>query len=103
MQANTSIEELRMSLSGYDEGIGHPYFATVYCIHLDKAIFKYKHRGYRNALMEVGSIYQLCDLYSKEFDMTNRIWAGFYDGLVARQLNIDNTSILPCVVQFFGD
>lgn len=103
MQASASIEELRDSLSGYDEDIGYPYFALVYCIHLDKAIFKYKYRGYRNALMEVGSMYQLCDLYSKEFDMRNRVWAGFYDGLVAKQLNINITSVLPCVAQFFGE
>ncbi|OWT74840.1 hypothetical protein CEY04_08195 [Achromobacter sp. HZ28] len=96
------LRGLRDCLSGYDDGIGRPHFALVYASYLDKVIFKYKYRGYRNSLMEVGSMYQLCDLYSAQFKLRNRVWAGFHDGHVASKLRIDMTSMLPCVVQFFG-
>lgn len=96
------LSELRDCLSGYDDALGKPHFALFYTIFLDKVLFKYKRRGYRNALMEAGSIYQICDLYSKKFGLRNRVWSGFHDGSVAQRISIDATSLLPCVVQFFG-
>jgi SagB-type dehydrogenase family enzyme len=102
MEATASALQIKETLSGFSDEIGAPQFALVYCMYLDKVIFKYKYRGYRTAMMEVGSMYQLCDLYAKQFGLKNRVWAGFYDGSVAKQININGSSVLPCVVQFFG-
>ena len=102
MESRASALQIKESLSGFSDEIGSPQFALVYCMYLDKVIFKYKYRGYRTAMMEVGSMYQLCDLYAKQFGLKNRVWAGFYDGSVAHQININGSSVLPCVVQFFG-
>jgi SagB-type dehydrogenase family enzyme len=94
---------LLSTLSGFEsEYLGRPHFALVYTIHLDRALFKYEYRGYRLAMMEIGSMYQMCALHAKKLGLENRVWAGFHDHLVSKTLGIAPTHLLPCVVQFFG-
>ncbi len=87
---------------GETQRLGTPYFALVYAIFFERAIFKYKYRGYRLALMEAGSMYQMADLCGKSFMLRNRVWAGFSDYHVAKILSIDPRHMAPLAIQFFG-
>lgn len=90
-------------ISGYDETtLGHPQFAFVYTVFFDKAVVKYKNRGYRLALLEAGSMYQQADLCAKELGLKNRVWAGFTDYQVAKLLKVNPKHLMPLAVQFFG-
>jgi|LauGreDrversion4_2_1035121.scaffolds.fasta_scaffold179298_2 SagB-type dehydrogenase family enzyme len=94
---------LLAALSGDAAGtLGQPAFALVYAVHLDKALFKYRHRGFRLAQMEVGSMYQRVTEQAQAVGLASRVWAGFSDGRVASRLGIDATQLLPMVVQFLG-
>lgn len=100
--SNENISELFNALAGSDKRrLGSPHFAIVYSIFFEKAIFKYHSRGYRLALLEAGSMYQMADLIGKNLSLTNRVWAGFSDYLVARKLNFDFRCIAPLIIQFF--
>lgn len=102
--AACDTRELYRSLSGVDAGrLGRPHFALVYCIIFEKALFKYRYRGYRMALMEAGSMYQNAGLIADEIGLRNRVWAGFTDSFVAKTMNIDQRTAAPLIVQFFGD
>ncbi|MBB2660641.1 SagB/ThcOx family dehydrogenase [Escherichia coli] len=92
------------SLSGGDsERLGKPHFALVYCIIFEKALFKYRYRGYRMALMETGSMYQNAVLVADQIGLKNRVWAGYTDSYVAKTMNLDQRTVAPLIVQFFGD
>lgn len=99
-----SPENILSDLSGGDSGLlGRPHFALVYAIFFERAIFKYRTRGYRLALMEAGSMYQTADLNAKILGLRSRPWAGFTDFQVAKTIGIDMRSKAPLVVQFFGN
>ena len=94
---------LSPALSGDAAGtLGQPAFALVYAVHLDKALFKYRYRGFRLAQMEVGSMYQRVTEQAQAVGLASRVWAGFSDCRVASRLGIDATQLLPMVVQFLG-
>jgi SagB-type dehydrogenase family enzyme len=94
---------LLAALSGDAAGtLGQPAFALVYAVHLDKALFKYRYRGFRLAQMEVGSMYQRVTEQAQAVGLASRVWAGFSDCRVASRLGIDATQLLPMVVQFLG-
>jgi SagB-type dehydrogenase family enzyme len=96
-------ESILDCLSGGDfESIGAPHFALVYAICFEKSIFKYRQRGYRLALMEAGSMYQMADLNGKVLGLNNRVWAGFSDHHVGKCLGVNPCMIAPLAVQFFG-
>lgn len=102
--AECDTQELYRSLSGGDaERLGRPHFALVYCIIYEKALFKYRYRGYRMALMEAGSMYQNAGLIGDKIGLKNRVWAGFTDSYVAKTMNLDQRTATPVIVQFFGD
>lgn len=99
-----NIDEIHRCLSGGDaERLGRPHFALVYCIVLEKALFKYRYRGYRMALMEAGSMYQNAGQVADRLGLKNRVWAGFTDYYVAKTMNIDPRTAAPVIIQFFGD
>lgn len=99
-----SPDTIRSNLSGGDsEILGLPHFALVYAVFFERAIFKYRTRGYRLALMEAGSMYQTADLYAKALGLRSRLWAGFTDFQVAKTIGIDMRHMAPLVVQFFGN
>ncbi|HFD3107622.1 TPA: SagB/ThcOx family dehydrogenase, partial [Klebsiella quasipneumoniae subsp. similipneumoniae] len=102
--AACDTQELYRSLSGGDaERLGRPHFALVYCVIFEKALFKYRYRGYRMALMEAGSMYQNAGLVADQIGLRNRGWAGFTDSYVAKTMNVDQRTAAPLIVQFFGD
>lgn len=99
-----SPDTIKSHLSGGEnEILGQPHFALVYAIFFEKAIFKYRTRGYRLALMEAGSMYQIADLYAQKLGLRNRVWAGFTDFQVAKTIGADMRHLAPLVVQFFGN
>ncbi|EJQ5249009.1 SagB/ThcOx family dehydrogenase [Salmonella enterica] len=102
--ATCNTQSLYRSLSGGDsERLGRPHFALVYCVIFEKALFKYRYRGYRMALMEAGSMYQNAGLVADQIGLKNRVWAGFTDSYVAKTMNLDQRTVAPLIVQFFGD
>ena len=102
--ATCNTQSLYRSLSGGDsERLGKPHFALVYCIIFEKALFKYRYRGYRMALMETGSMYQNAVLVADQIGLKNRVWAGYTDSYVAKTMNLDQRTVAPLIVQFFGD
>lgn len=102
LKAESADKLLRTLTGGQTETLGTPAFAIVYAISFEQAIFKYRSRGYRLALMEAGSMYQTADLCGKALGLQNRMWAGFCDHRVARDLGLDPRHIAPLAVQFFG-
>jgi len=82
--------------------IGTPYCAIIYVAYLPKTLFKYRSRGYRLALMEVGSMYMLIDLHCKHLGLKNRVWSGYTDHMVSNALSVNPALALPFCVQFIG-
>ena len=54
-----------------------PPLYIVYAINLDLAVFKYGYRGYRFALMEVGSCYHQTDLVCRDRGLASRLLGAF--------------------------
>ncbi len=101
--SNNEPKTILKNLSGHDDGIlGQPHFAIVYAVFFQRALFKYRSRGYRLALMEAGSMYQNADLNAKKLGLRSRAWAGFTDFQVAKTIGLDIRHLAPLVIQFFG-
>lgn len=99
----TAPEEMLAALSGDSaRTLGQPAFAIVFAIHLDRCVFKYRHRGFRLAQLEVGSMYQRVAEQAQAMGISSRVWAGFSDFRVAALLGLDASHLLPMVVQFLG-
>jgi SagB-type dehydrogenase family enzyme len=77
-------------------------FYILYCINLKKSIFKYRLRGYRFALLEVGSMYQNALLEGQNLGLSSRVIAGFSEGHMAQLCAIDTGLLLPTIIQAFG-
>ena len=100
---STSIAQIYDTIFIEDEKqLGKPCFALVYVVNLQKAIVKYSYRGYRNALCEVGSMYQQADLISKKLNIKNRLSSSFSDQQMVKFLELDRQTYLPIVLQYFG-
>ncbi|WDM60959.1 SagB/ThcOx family dehydrogenase [Pseudomonas sp. NEEL19] len=82
--------------------IGRPALALLYIAYLPKALFKYRYRGYRLALMEAGSMYMLIDLRCKELNLQSRPWSGFTDYEITKCLKLNPALFTPLCVQFVG-
>lgn len=87
---------------GSADTLGTPGFGILYAMYLDKALFKYRYRGYRLALMETGSMYQRVSEEVQAQGLKTRVWAGFSDYRAAASLGLDATHVLPLVAQFVG-
>lgn len=99
-----ALSELYRALAGGDPGrLGRPHFALVYFVVFEKALFKYRYRGYRMAMMEAGSMYQNASMVADRIGLSNRVWAAFTDTYVSKTLNVDIRTAAPLIVQFFGD
>lgn len=97
-----SLDYLRDAILPHESTIGTPYCALIYVAYLPKTLFKYKSRGYRLALMEVGSMYMLIDLQCKNLGLKNRVWSGYTDHMVSNALSVNPALALPLCVQFIG-
>ncbi|MFD1802393.1 SagB/ThcOx family dehydrogenase [Mixta tenebrionis] len=97
------IGSLYKALSGGDPArLGNPHFALVYFMVFEKALFKYRYRGYRMALMEAGAMYQSACMVSDRLGLENRVWSAFTDSYVSKMLNVDIRTATPLIIQFFG-
>lgn len=97
-----TAEQLLKALLPTDANIGSPSVALIYLMYLPKAVFKYRYRGYRLAMLEAGSMYMLTDLRCKELKLKNRIWSGYTDHQITKALNLNPALFLPLCVQFIG-
>ncbi|MCO7516907.1 nitroreductase family protein [Pseudomonas guariconensis] len=97
-----NIDLLSNAITQEHDNIGSPSLAIIYFIYLPKAIFKYRYRGYRLALMEAGSMYMLTDLRCKELQLHSRPWSGFTDYEVTKELNLNPALFLPACIQLIG-
>ena len=79
-----------------------PCFGILYLINISKAIFKYRYRGYRHSVMEVGSMYQQATICSQEFGLRNTVWSTFSDQEILYALDLDHGAYMPITMQFFG-
>ena len=79
-----------------------PNFAMLYLAHLGKSIFKYRYRGYRHAVMEAGSMYQLACATSQAIGLTNSVWSSFSEHEFLAALDLDPGTFMPITMQFFG-
>ena len=93
---------LSQTITPLNDCIGSPSLALIFCIYLPKALFKYRHRGYRLSLMEAGSMYMLIDLRCKELNLDSRPWSGFTDHQITKHLNLNPTLFLPACIQLIG-
>lgn len=96
------IDKLSRAIVPDCSNIGSPALAIAYFIYLPKALFKYRYRGYRLALMETGSMYMLTDLRCKELGLEGRPWSGFTDHEVTNGLNLNPALFLPTCIQLVG-
>ena len=79
-----------------------PNLCILYLMHIGKSIFKYRYRGYRHALMEVGSMYQQVTMVSQSLGLGSTVWSGFNDYQVMHELGLDRRIFLPLTLQFLG-
>ena len=94
--------QLSRAIISKESNIGHPALALLYLAYLPKALFKYRYRGYRLALMEAGSMYMLIDLRCKELNLKSRPWSGFTDHEITKSLNLNPALFIPLCIQFVG-
>lgn len=79
-----------------------PVFAILYVAHIGKAIFKYRYRGYRQAAMEAGSMYQQCTHIAESMGLRTTVWSSFSETQVQRAIDLDHATFLPLTMQLFG-
>lgn len=103
MVQNTSDPtKLKESILPVPSSIGTPDFALIYVAYLPKTIFKYRYRGYRLALMEVGSIYMPIELQAKLLNLKCRLWSGFTDTMLCKEMGLNPAIFTPLCVHFIG-
>lgn len=71
--------------------------ALVYFFHLDVCLFKYRSRGYRHALLEIGAMGQQVDFVAKEMGLATCLWSGFSDMELSRAIGL-NPSVTPIAI-----
>jgi SagB-type dehydrogenase family enzyme len=89
-------------LHGFMKNNHLPAVGIMYIVNISKAIFKYRYRGYRHALMEVGSMYQQASVSAQALGLRNTVWSTFSDQEMLYALNLDHGAYLPMTMQFFG-
>lgn len=77
-------------------------FYLAYFINLKKAIFKYRSRGYRLAVLEVGSMYQQITNIAQEHGVASRVLAGFSEYEVTKNCGLDSRLMLAAAIQAFS-
>lgn len=89
-------------IQGYLDEKRLPAFAIVYLAHIGKTLFKYRYRGYRHALIEVGTMCQVATTTAQEIGLRNTIWSTFSEYQLLDQLDLDSSVFMPVMMQFFG-
>jgi len=79
-----------------------PVFYVAYFINLKKATFKYRSRGYRLALLEIGSMYQQIAAIAQDNGIASRVLAGFSEYEFTKSCGLDSRLFLPAAIHAFG-
>jgi len=77
-------------------------FFILYGSLLDKHICKYGYRGYRLAVLEIGSMYRNAELESHNLNLKSIVWGGFRDEALTVALGIDPRVVVPVICQIVG-
>jgi SagB-type dehydrogenase family enzyme len=85
-----------------NEPITDPVFFILYALHLDSAVVRYRHRGYRFALVEVGAMAQQAAIVGRGLGLGSCIYGGFGDAELSVVMGINPTVLLPAIAQCFG-
>ena len=102
MQVETDLEELKAAILAPPNDIGSPSLALIYVVYMPKSVFKYRYRGYRMALMEIGSIYMLVELQAKSMGLACRLWSAYTDSMLCKILGLNPALFFPMCVHFIG-
>jgi SagB-type dehydrogenase family enzyme len=89
-------------IHGYMKNNHLPCLGILYLVNISKALFKYRYRGYRHSLMEIGSMYQQATLCSEDMGLRNTVWSTFSDQEMLYALELDHGAYMPMTMQFFG-
>jgi SagB-type dehydrogenase family enzyme len=79
-----------------------PSFVILYLAHIGKTIFKYRYRGYRHALIEVGTMCHVAGTMSQEMGLRNTVWSTFSEYQLLNELDLDAAVFMPVMMQLFG-
>lgn len=82
--------------------IGDPALLIVYAINIDVCLVKYGYRGYRFAMMEVGSAYMRAEMVAHAHGLGSRVYGGFSDSVIMKEAGLSVHEFLPCAVQCIG-
>lgn len=103
MQGTQNIDDFKRAILSSPNSIGTPRIAIVYAVYIPKTLFKYRYRGCRLALMEVGSIYMLIELQAKELGLRCRLWSAYTDTMLCKAIGLNPTVFFPMCVHFIGE
>lgn len=97
-----SCDELYLATLGQNQPWGSPAFGIIYVMDLARAIFKYRHRGYRLAMMEAGAMFQQASKVALELGLCDRVITSFSDHFLVKNMNLNPALFLPLATQIFG-
>lgn len=103
VQGTQDVEDLKKAVLSAPGSIGSPSVAIIYAVYIPKTLFKYRYRGYRLALMEVGSIYMLIELQAKTLGLRCRLWSAYTDTMLSKAIGLNPTLFFPVCVHFIGE
>lgn len=69
---------------------------------LNKHLCKYGCRGYRFALLEIGSMYRNLEIETQREGLRSIVWGGFSDEILSVTLGIDPRVVVPVMCQIVG-
>ncbi|OOE46022.1 hypothetical protein BZG10_14100 [Salinivibrio kushneri] len=102
LTAPVSSDGIRKALMRQGSYFQPATFQVITVINLAKALFKYKERGFRNALIEVGSIHHvLRECFIRE-GIESCESAEFYDPRLLDAMNLNKRMFKAGLVQHFG-
>ena len=81
---------------------GEPLGAIIYFLNVRRSIVKYRQRGYRHALIEVGAMSHQFDLVANQLQWATRLFSAFDDYRLCLSANFNPRMFLPISLQFFG-
>lgn len=97
--SSTEIKHASMTRHSYFRPAG---FQMVTAINLAKALFKYKERGYRNALIEIGSVHHVLREVFALHGIHSCESAEFHDHRLLDAIGLNKRLFNACLVQHFG-
>lgn len=101
--AEAAPERLLDALSRPPLGLSRPPpFALVYAASFERVVPKYRHRGYRTALIEAGAIIQQVDLCAQPLGLATVPWAWFDEYELSRLMGLNPVRLPLVLCQLVG-